>query len=556
MTFDIEFRPGVKNQNADLLSRYPVIPLPTKAGKGTEDSSTFRNPATVAALAQVLALDGRSPSQLVSEEPPDTDLSTSSDSTVGPSISQCEDVARVWAHLQEYQNEDEYCQQWIRFIHHGEFPDDDREAREMALQQGQFCMQGGILYRIVDGREQVVVPEALKPIVLYQCHTGTGGHLGVKKTQARLTSRYFWPRLSTSIMDYIRSCEPCQLSKDPPRRHRQKLGARDTPDGPWQVVHFDIWSPGPGHQPEDLPPCPAKHVIAFIDAFTKYVVAYAIPNRRAETIARIIGDQLIPTYGPPMQFVSDNAREFTAPVQQEIFEMFGITHQLIAPLAPKSNGQIERFFRPLRAMLAAAAIENPWAWHRYLSQVIYAYNTSVHCSTGNTPFFLMFARDPEILLHNTVPDPREENQETPSSLFRRITVARELVKEKLEQAAEAQAHNYNKKAQPREYTEGQLVLIHSPVPAHALGPRKLVPQWVGPFRVYRVYERTVLVKPISFPYAEGRVIHKDRLKPFYGTAPVIDMTFADFTVGDHPVDPNLDAEADSESDPDLLPSRT
>ena len=174
--FDIEFRPGVKNQNADLLSRYPVIPLPTKAGKGTEDSSTFRNPATVAALAQVLALDGRSPSQLVSEEPPDTDISTSSDSTVGPSISECENVARVWAHLQEYQDEDEYCQQWIRFIHHGEFPDDDREAREMALQQGQFCMQGGILYRIVDGREQVVVPEALKPIVLYQCHTGTGGH--------------------------------------------------------------------------------------------------------------------------------------------------------------------------------------------------------------------------------------------------------------------------------------------------------------------------------------------------------------------------------------------
>ena len=32
--FDIEFRPGVKNQNADLLSRYPVIPLAHKGRQG------------------------------------------------------------------------------------------------------------------------------------------------------------------------------------------------------------------------------------------------------------------------------------------------------------------------------------------------------------------------------------------------------------------------------------------------------------------------------------------------------------------------------------------
>jgi len=50
----------------------------------------------------------------------------------------------------------------------------------------------------------------------------------------------------------------------------------------------------------------------------------------------------------------------------------------------------ERYNRTLLDMLATW--NHPFAWEDQLLKVCMAYNTSVHASTGYTPFFLMFGR--------------------------------------------------------------------------------------------------------------------------------------------------------------------
>ena len=54
---------------------------------------------------------------------------------------------------------------------------------------------------------------------------------------------------------------------------------------------------------------------------------------------------------------------------------------------------VERLNRTLLSMLATSAKENPLNWEDYLQPVCFAYNTSTHCSTHFTPFYLMYGRE-------------------------------------------------------------------------------------------------------------------------------------------------------------------
>ena len=148
-------------------------------------------------------------------------------------------------------------------------------------------------------------------------------------------------------------------------------------------------------------------VLAFKDAFSKYAVAIPIPNRTAPTVANVIVNRLIPQEGPPIKIMSDNALEFTSRAQQRVCEIFGITRERIIPRDPKSNGQIERFFRPFRTILASLSTHNSLEWDQYVPHAVFAYNTSLHRTVCNTPFFLMKGWDPVILLRAGVPDPRD-----------------------------------------------------------------------------------------------------------------------------------------------------
>jgi len=55
---------------------------------------------------------------------------------------------------------------------------------------------------------------------------------------------------------------------------------------------------------------------------------------------------------------------------------------------------VEQFNRKLWSMLATHRKDNPWDWEKHLQKVCFAYNSSVHASTGYLPFYLMHGRQP------------------------------------------------------------------------------------------------------------------------------------------------------------------
>jgi hypothetical protein len=468
--FTIEYRKGIKNQNADLLSRYPQKPLKGERKVGPSPSSVN--------MAQMVEFVGT----LNFHE---------------SFVPNNEDTAAAWRNLKNLQEEDIWFGSIIRFLRDDLLPEDPKTERAVLANHMDFVIDENLLYRCNNKAFQLCVPMLLRRSVCHQVHdVPAAGHLGMKKSYQRLVCRFYWPTMHKDLDNYIRYCPECSRHKPPSRRHKEPLGDRELPNGPWETVHMDIWSPG-----KDAPFTRKgnRMVIAFKDAFTKYVIAVPIPNRSAETVSDVIVNHILPQEGPPARIVSDNAMEFTSRAQQRVFEMFGITRQLITPRDPKSNGQIERFFRPFRTILASLANHDRNDWDSYVPHAVFAYNTSVHRAVRNTPFFLMKGRDPELLLQCGVPDPRATNVRDIPLWLERLSVARQMVKAHLQEAREVNRRYYNQTANPQQYNVGDVVLRAIPPPAGAHGPRKLYPKYIGPYRIARLIGKTAYLRSIAFP---------------------------------------------------------
>ena len=85
-------------------------------------------------------------------------------------------------------------------------------------------------------------------------------------------------------------------------------------------------------------------------------------------------------------------RQFESEVIAKVCKLLGIAKTRTTPYHPQSDGLVERFNSTLLSMLATAAEERPFEWEEHLRRLCMAYNTSVHPSTGYTPFYFMFGR--------------------------------------------------------------------------------------------------------------------------------------------------------------------
>ena len=99
---------------------------------------------------------------------------------------------------------------------------------------------------------------------------------------------------------------------------------------------------------------------------------------------------------PPEQLHSDQGKQFESTVMQEVCNILGMKKSRTTPYHPQCDGLVEHYNRTLLDMLATTSRDHPFDWEDQLPKVCMAYNTSIHTSTGYTPFYMMFGREARI----------------------------------------------------------------------------------------------------------------------------------------------------------------
>ena len=120
--------------------------------------------------------------------------------------------------------------------------------------------------KLGDIRKQILVPKLLRVNVIEVAHTSLfGGHLGVKKTEGRIQTNFFWPGLYDDVSCFCRLCDICQKTVPIESVPRAPLG--DTPliEQPFKRVAIDLAGPiapasDKGH----------RYILTLVDYATRY----------------------------------------------------------------------------------------------------------------------------------------------------------------------------------------------------------------------------------------------------------------------------------------------
>ena len=320
---------------------------------------------------------------------------------------------------------------------------------------------------------------ALRRDIIDRAHAGPlAGHPGYSRT-LELVSRYFWwPKMAKDIELRVLACSECQRSKGQTGRTQGKLQPLPIPDMPWESVSTDFIVKLPRTERG------FDAVWVLVDRLTKMVhLAPTTASCDAPELARLFFDNVVRLHGPPRSVVSDRGSVFTSKFWESLCKLCDMRRDLTSSYRPQSDGQTERMNRTLADMLRNYVTESPTTWDTYLSAAEFAMNNAVNRSTGRSPFFLNYGFNPALPLWRelevSVPAARTFVQ----SFVQRMTDAKAC----LEAAQQRTAEYYDRNKKDVTFEPGQLVLLNTKhLRKSVKGPRKLLPRWVGPYRIVRM----------------------------------------------------------------------
>ena len=162
---------------------------------------------------------------------------------------------------------------------------------------------------------------------------------------------------------------------------------------------------------------------------------------------------------------------------ESFLKINGITHTKTTPLWPQANEQVERINRVIKKAIQTAINEDR-NWKHELNTFLLTYRNTLHCTTDETPSFLLFSRTVRDKLPTV---PGTEGVSRHNDVVKRNRAQ----KEKMKTYA-----NMKLRAKPTELKAGDDVLVN-----HTGTKDKLTSYWTNDlFSVTKVNGATIIVR--------------------------------------------------------------
>ena len=274
---------------------------------------------------------------------------------------------------------------------------ESEQTKELVLKWNELLVKDGLVYRqktrlkeAGHAQPQLLLPRSEVNRAIELCHAGSvGGHFGIEKTIKQVERRFYWIGWKDDVRRYCRSCEQCT------RYHRGKLpkhGALQPvlAGAPYERWYIDLTGPHPQSDRGNI------WILTCMDSFTKWAEAFPLRRKEAESIARVMVEQLFTRFGPPLSILSDLGREVDGKIMNEVCKLFGIEKLRTTAYKPRTN-QVERFHKTMNSILAKTVAENQRDWDARLPFAMAAYRATQHDSMGYLPNMLVLGRETRAL---------------------------------------------------------------------------------------------------------------------------------------------------------------
>uniref|UniRef100_A0A2N9FJ14 Uncharacterized protein n=1 Tax=Fagus sylvatica TaxID=28930 RepID=A0A2N9FJ14_FAGSY len=351
-----------------------------------------------------------------------------------------------------------------RFIQDREYPsrateNEKKYIRRMAFQ---FFLSGEILYKRTHDATLLRCVDAEEANRLIQeMHAGLMGAHANGPFLARKIMRagYYWLTMERDCIRHVQTCHKCQMyqnSKNAPPQYLHTMAS------PWP---FSAWG------------------MDVIGAIT--------PKASNGHEFILVGHRLFYQVGRGM---------FLQECHSSRGHPFKIQHHNSAPYRPKMNGAVEAANKNVKKILSKMT-ETYKDWHEHLPYALCAYRTSVRTSVGATPYSLVYGMEAVLPVEVEIPSLRIlsqtqlEEAEWAQARYEQLNFIDEkrlaalchgqLYQRRIERA-------YNKKARPRTFQPGDLVLKKRNM---ALSdPRgKFAPSYEGPYVVKKAFSGGAII---------------------------------------------------------------
>jgi hypothetical protein len=276
----------------------------------------------------------------------------------------------------------------------------------------------GLLY-LWDGHYQrLCVPNngQIRTRLLSEFHdTPTSAHRGRDATVEKLSRSFYWPKMSRDVARYVSSCDLCQRVKSRNRGPTGFLRSIDIPSEPWETITMDFIT--------HLPPTTHGYdaVMVVVDKLTKRAHFIATHDKAsASDTAELYISRIFAQHGLSQSIISDRDSKFVSDFWKTLFTRLGTRLRFSTANHPQTDGQTERMNRTLEEMLRCYVTFAQNDWDTLLPLLEFAYNDSLQTSTGYTPFYLEYGRNPRSprdLLTDVAPSAASMLLQTPHALL-------------------------------------------------------------------------------------------------------------------------------------------
>jgi hypothetical protein len=419
--------------------------------------------------------------------------------------------------LKEEQQKDPECNYIIQYLKDGTYPPGMTRQEEsrfhMSVEYARYT--DGILYYHKTGQPvKLHIPISLRLIIFETFHSSPlgGGHMSYLKTIDKISRRYFWPKMNADILTWVKHCVPCQLNTKPSSSHRAEM--RSVPvNTVFAKLGLDLTGPLPQSEKGN------KYILNVICWFSKYVISIPVPDTKSITVARALLQNVYLKFGGCTHLVSDNATTFTSDFFRTFCRLMYVNKTYSTPYHSEGNGITERTFRTFHSMLRKYLDQNDHNFEDMLDCATFAYNTCTHESTKESPYFLLFGRDPIFNIEHML-DPRIRlNYSTPDLEFKGKLVlclrdAWYAAASAIDEAHRKMKRAYDKKTRPIDIAVGDKVLLRNYVivPGSA---KKWQSPWRGIFRVINIDDIHVTIVSCACPQKNPFRVHINQIKLFH-----------------------------------------